>query len=161
MKYVKITALSVLLVAFLSACASFKEPTILETKGVELKKIEGKKITFSVGVKVLNPNWYALKIKKSTVDIYVEDKFMGQVFLEDNLKFKAKKENELNVPLQAVLEDGALLTALRYANAEQVAVRIEGKVKGGVWFFSKRFPVNEKRTVSGKDLRLTMPPKNG
>ena len=110
-----------------------------------------------MAVKVLNPNWFGIKVKPSKVDVYLEDKFMGTVLLDEKLKLKAKKENDLSVPLLAVLEDGAMLTVLRYAKAEKVTVRIAGKVKGGIWIFSKKIPMDEKRTISGKDLRIGLP----
>jgi LEA14-like dessication related protein len=105
----------------------------------------------------MNPNWFGIKIKPSIVDVYMEDQFMGTVLLDEKLKLKAKKENDLAVPLLAVLEDGAMLTVLRYAKAEKVTVRIAGKVKGGIWIFSKKIPMDEKRTISGKDLRIGLP----
>ena len=33
-------------------------------------------------------------------------------------------------------------------------VSIKGKVKGGVWFLSKKIEIDETRQVSGKDLQL-------
>jgi LEA14-like dessication related protein len=146
-----------LVLTLLSSCATFREPEFIGTEGIQLNKIDGKNISFTVAVKIMNPNWFGIKIKPSIVDVYMEDQFMGTVLLDEKLKLKAKKENDLAVPLLAVLEDGAMLTVLRYAKAEKVTVRIAGKVKGGIWIFSKKIPMDEKRTISGKDLRIGLP----
>ena len=116
--------------------------------------IDGKTINFNAGVKVSNPNWFAIKVKRSTVDVYVEEQYMGKVSLEKKVKLKAKRESILQFPLKAELEDGAMFTMLRYASKENVNVRIKGKVKGGVWFFSKKIEIDETRQVSGKELQL-------
>lgn len=142
---------------FLASCTTFREPEFIGSEGIKLNKIEGKNISFTVAFKILNPNWFGIKVKPSKVDVYVEDQFMGTVLLDEKLKLKAKKENDLSIPLLAILEDGAMFTALKYAKAEKVSVRITGKVKGGVWIFSKKIPLDEKRTISGKDLRIGLP----
>jgi LEA14-like dessication related protein len=117
-----------------------------------MDKMDGKEILFTAGVKVNNPNWFGIKIKRSAVDVYIEDQLMGKVQLEKKVKMKARRESTLTLPLKAVLEDGALITMMRYASKENVNVRIKGKVRGGVWIFSKKIEIDEKRQISGKDL---------
>lgn len=124
---------------------------------MKFEKMDGKNISFTAGVKMYNPNWFGVKIKKSHLDVYVEEQYMGKVYLEKKVKLKAKQESSLIFPLLATLEDGAMLTILRYSKAENVSVRFAGKVKGGVWIFSKKMEINETKTISGKDLRLGMP----
>lgn len=149
----KIFIVSLILFLF-SSCASFNVPEFRGTEGVKMDKLDGKKITFSAGVKMFNPNWFAVKIKRSHVDVYVENQYMGKVFLEKKVKLKAKQESTLTFPLTAQLEDGAMFTILKYATKENVNVQIKGRLKGGVWFFSKKMDIDQTRVVSGKDLRL-------
>lgn len=145
--------LALVSVFLVSSCA-LESPEFLGSEGMEGFKIDGKTITFNAGVKVSNPNWFAIKVKRSTVDVYVEEQYMGKVSLEKKVKLKAKRESILQFPLKAELEDGAMFTMLRYASKENVNVRIKGKVKGGVWFFSKKIEIDETRQVSGKELQL-------
>jgi hypothetical protein len=88
------------------------------------------------------------------VEIYVEDQLMGNVFMEKKVKLKAKRESDLVFKLRGELEDGAMITVLKYSRKDNVAVRIKGKVKGGVWIFSKKMEIDETKTVSGKDLKF-------
>lgn len=142
---------SLILLLLLSSCA-VEAPEFIGSDGFKMDKMDGKEILFTAGVKVNNPNWFGIKIKRSVVDVYIEDQLMGKVQLEKKVKMKAKRESTLTLPLKAVLEDGALITMMRYASKENVNVRIKGKVKGGVWIFSKKIEIDEKRQISGKDL---------
>ncbi|MEN9440603.1 MAG: hypothetical protein RLZ33_679 [Bacteroidota bacterium] len=141
-------------VVLLTGCATFQEPEFRGSEGVKMEKMDGQEISLSAGVKVYNPNWYALKIKPSTVEVYLEDQLMGTIKLTKKVKMKGKQETSLSLPLLSTLEDGAMFTALRYATKDQVKVRIKGKVKGGVFFVSKKMDVDETKTISGKDLNL-------
>lgn len=145
---------TVLLGFILTSCANFEEPEFRGSEGMKLEKMEGKKISFTAGVTVYNPNWFGIKIKPSNVEVYIEDQFMGKIYLDKKVKMKAKSESLLSFPLFGELEDGAMITLLRYANAENVRIHIKGKVKGGVFIFSKKFEIDETRTISGKNLKL-------
>lgn len=138
----------------ISSCASFKEPEFRGSEGIKLEKMEGKKIAFTAGIKVFNPNWFGIKIKPSNLDVFLEDQYMGKVYLEKKVKMKAKRESSLSMQLRAELEDGAMITLLKYSNKENVSVHLKGKVKGGIWFFSKKFEIDETKKISGKDLKL-------
>lgn len=143
---------SLLAILLLVGSCAIEAPEFIGSEGFKMEKMDGKEIRFTAGVKVNNPNWFAIKIKKSAVDVYVEDQLMGQVQLEKKVKMKARHESTLTMPLKVILEDGAMITMMRYASKENVNIRIKGKVKGGVWFFSKKIEIDEKRQISGKNL---------
>lgn len=148
----------ILAVLFLAtSCANFKEPDVQRFDGVKLEKMDGKKIAFLVKVVVENENWYALKVKPSTVDVFIEDVFVGKLYLTKKVKIKAKSAGVVELPVRAELEDGALMTLLKYAMKDKVGVHLKGKIKGGVFCFYKRFPVDEKRTVDGSQLNIGNP----
>lgn len=144
--------LSLCIILLLLASCAIEAPEFIGSEGFKMEKMDGKEIRFTAGVKVNNPNWFGIKIKKSAVDVYVEDQLMGQIQLEKKVKMKAKRESTLTMPLKAVLEDGAMITMMRYASKENVNIRIKGKVKGGVWIFSKKIEIDEKRQISGRNL---------
>jgi LEA14-like dessication related protein len=102
---------------------------------------------------VENPNWYALKVKKSNVEVLIENKKMGTVFLDKNIKFKRKSDIEHSIPLRATLEKGALLQLMQYSMKDEIQLNIKGKVRAGIFFFSKTFPVDYKRSISGEELQ--------
>ena len=110
-------------------------------------KIEARNISVTANIKVSNPNWFAIKIKPSDLDAYIENQYMGKIFLEKKVKMHAKSKTVLSLPLRAELADGAMITALKYATKEKVALHVKGKVKAGVWFISKKFDVDETKTI--------------
>jgi len=150
LRYLFLGLLSVLLT---SSCA-IESPEFMGSESMEGFKIDGKTITFNAGIKMSNPNWFAIKIKRSMLDVYIEEQYMGKLSLDKKVKLKAKRESVLQFPLKAELEDGAMFTILRYASKENVNIRFKGKVKGGVWLFSKKIEIDETRQVSGKSLQL-------
>ena len=141
-----------IVVAFFTSC-KVGAPDFRGSEGFKLDSVEGREIYASVTAKIFNPNWFAIKLKKSAVDVYVEEQYMGKIMLDKKLKIKAKRESELKVPLHAHLEEGAMISILRYSTKENVNLRVEGKIKAGVWFFSKKIKVNETHQVEGKSLR--------
>jgi hypothetical protein len=74
------------------------------------------------------------------------------VHLEKKVKMRAKKETMLVAPFVAELEANALMKAMGIAAKGDVQVRLKGKIKGGVFIFSKKIEFDETRTMNGKDL---------
>jgi LEA14-like dessication related protein len=142
------------IVIFLSSCSSFKEPIIKGSDDFQLTQFEGKKISFSLALAIENNNWYALKIKPSNVDLYLEDKLIGKLHLLEKVTIPAKKTTELIVPARIELVDGAMISLFKIISKDQVAVRLNGKVKGGVLFVYKNFSVDEKWNVPTNFLKL-------
>lgn len=140
------------LVTFLNSC-KVGAPDFRGSDGFKMEKIDGREVYAGVTAKVYNPNWFAIKLKKSAVDVYMEDQYMGKIMLDKKLKLKAKRESVLNVALHAHMEEGAMISLLRYSSKEEVNVRVDGKIKAGVWFFTKKIKVNETHKIPGKSLR--------
>ena len=51
----------------LSACSIYKEPEFKELNGYKLTEMDGNNIRFNVDGIISNPNWYEIKIKKSSL----------------------------------------------------------------------------------------------
>ena len=143
-----------LLTIGLSSCVTFKEPEFKSMDGYTFDGIEGNKVKFTVKATVYNPNFYALKVKPSKVNIYADDQLYGVLNLEKMQKMKRKKDTKLEVPLRLDMEDGAMMGMMLLMRKDKVKVKVDGKVKGGVYFISKKFPVSYEQTISPKELGL-------
>ena len=147
--------LSFLIILFITgSCAEFQEPVFKGVEGNHIKKFEGKTIETDLAVRLYNPNNYAVKAKPSDVDVYIDEKQVGTIHLEKKVKLKAKQDTVVVLPLRIDLSNGAMFTLLKNASRENVAVTLKGKVKGGVFIFSKKVDINETRTISGKLLKI-------
>lgn len=142
------------LVTGLSSCVSFKEPEFKSMDGYTFDGMEGKQVKFKLKATVYNPNPYALKVKPSQVSIFAEDKLYGTLKLEKTQKMKRKKDTQLEVPLCFEMADGAMMGLVLLMRKEKINIKIDGKVKGGVYFISKKFPVNYEKSISPKELGL-------
>lgn len=141
-------------VVFLTSCGcfTFHEPEFRGDEKFNIEKVNGKTIEFNASAKVYNGNCFGLKIKPSTVDLYVEGEYMGKVKLNKKVKMKSKRESTLDAQFTATLEEGAMLKAMKYALKDEIKVQLKGNVKGGVFIFSKKFEFNETKTISGANL---------
>lgn len=149
MKYIIVIGI---LLSLTTSC-KFYAPEMRGGESFKLDKMEGNEIRFTAGAKVYNANWFAVKVKKSTLDLYVDGDYMGKVHLLKKVKMKAKKETDLHADFLAELEGNALMKSLGLAMKGDVEVRMTGKIKGGVFIFSKKLDFDETRTVNGRSLR--------
>lgn len=141
-----------LILSLMTSC-TFHEPEMRGEESFKLEKMEGKQVRFTAGAKVYNGNWFAVKVKPSILDLYVDGEYMGKVHLMKKVKMRAKKETDLQADFLAELEGNALMQAMGLALKGDVVVRMTGKIKGGVFIFSKKLDFDESRTVSAKSLR--------
>lgn len=142
-----------LVVSLLMTSCTFHEPEVRGGETFKMEKMEGKEVRFTAGAKVYNGNWFAIKVKKSTLDLYVDGEYMGKVHLLKKVKMKAKQETDLEGAFLAELEGNAMMKALGLAMKGEVVVRMTGKIKGGVFIFSKKLDFDESRTINGSSLR--------
>ena len=149
MKYI----VAIGLVVILMTSCTFHEPEMRGEESFKLEKFEGKEVRFTAGAKVYNGNWFAIKVKPSILDLYIDGEYMGKVHLKKKVKMKAKKETDLQADFVAELEGNALVKAMGLAMKGDVVVRMTGKIKGGVFIFSKKLDFDESRTVNARSLR--------
>lgn len=139
-----------------SSCGifSFDNPEMRGEENIKVSSVKGKTIEFTAEAKVYNPNWYGLKVKPSEMDLYVEGEYMGKVHLDKKVKLKGKRESDLNATFTATLTDGALLKAMKYATKKEIKIQLKGKIKGGVFIFSKKFDFDETKTIPGASFSM-------
>ena len=141
----------------LDSCALYTKPELTKVSGLKFKKMEGRQFQFELETTVNNPNWYAIKLKRSAVDVFVEQATIGRLTLNSTLRYAKKQQSTCTAPLTAQLADGALITLLRYAGKQSVKVSFKGKVRAGVWFFSKKINVDTTFSVAGNQLKIGIP----
>lgn len=152
MRNMKLLIYIFLFVLTLSSCAPFMVPEMKGKEKISVQKLSKEEIKVTISANMLNENWFALKIKPSVLDLYVEDELIGEVKLDEKVKLKRKRETEIDAPLTLILSSGVYAKLLRYAMQKEVKVRIKGKAKGGVFIFSKKFDVDETKAITMPSL---------
>ena len=148
-----LSSIVILSLTLLTSC-TFYEPEFKGGEKIKFQELEGRVIKFTAGGNILNENKFAIKVKPSDLDAYIEGDYIGKVHLDKKIKMKRNQEAFIDAPFTATLEKGALFKAMKYAGRSEIQVRLKGKVRVGVWFIGKKIEVNETRTINGANLKF-------
>ncbi len=105
---------------------------------------------------VHNNTWLPIKIKPSTLEVYVDGKKWGDLYLDEKIRLKSNKNNELNTLVHVKFEDGLMAKLFIYRFKESAQLQLRGKVKTGLLFIPIKLPVNYTKTFSPKNLNLNL-----
>lgn len=138
----------------LTSCFDYKD---VEFKGMQDFGIEDRtdnNITVRVDLKVNNPNNYGIKVKKSTLDVYLNKKYVGKTKMKKSIKLKKNSEGVYPLYLKTSGRDlmksamGSIGSLLR----GKVNLGIKGDVKASVYGVGKKFPVEMEESVNLKGM---------
>ncbi len=139
---------------FLQGCFEYEDVEFKGVKNVSLVERTEKILKIQVDVLVDNPNKFNIKVKKSTLDIYLNDKYVGKTTLDDKIVLKKKSEEiyavVLNADAKSILK--AAMGSLGGFLKGTVDIRIKGKVKGSVYGISKSVDVDMTEQVNLKEF---------
>lgn len=139
------------IVVLLASC-SFQQPVFKKYEGFDMGKMDTKTVSFTVKASIYNPNWYALKVKPSSLEISTSDSKLGVLHLDKKIKMKGRKETSLVVPMHIDLEKGIMMKLMSFSLKDSVKINLKGDVRGGVFCVTKKIPMEFSRSVSPKDL---------
>jgi LEA14-like dessication related protein len=139
-------------VLLVSSCA-VTAPEIRGGESFNIEQIEGNKVNLNVGANIYNGNWFGIRVKPSNLNLFLNDDFLGTVRLDKKVKLKRKSETAIDANLTAILENGAIGKAMRSALGGGLNVRMKGRVKAGVFIFSKKIDFDETKKIDASELR--------
>lgn len=136
----------------LSSCSFYKEVEVLEIVDIEVTEFKPDLIEAKVIVKAHNPNWYAVTLTQSDIDVFVNKKEMGKVNLVEKVKLKSKTTDTKTLLLRGTpkaAEDflGNLL-GLLFQNS--VEFQAKGFVTGKALLIKRDVPVDLTEAVQLK-----------
>ena len=135
-----------------TSCAPFELPEFISYEGFKMGKMDAKQVSFSLSIKLKNPNSYALKVKKSSLSLSIDAGKIGILNLEKTIKLPRKKETIVEIPMNLSLEKGALMRMLTFSMQDSIRLNLEGDLLGGALFFTKKFPLSFSKSISPKAL---------
>jgi LEA14-like dessication related protein len=144
--------LLLLSVILFSSCV--EEPEFKGFSNFKLGSYNNNILTFNVDLKVDNPNKFGIKVKKSYLDVYIGDSYIGKGKLTKVIKVKRKRESNLTIPVELALEKGAMFQLMRIASSKKATIRVEGIVRGSAMGIPKRVKVDKSKDVNIKDLGI-------
>jgi len=150
MALLKIGLITLFSIFFLTSCFDYED---VEFKGVQNFGLEGRSggnITVRIDLNVNNPNNYNIKIKKSSLDVFVNGSKVGKTKMKNNIVLKKNQQDvyplyltfsEKELKSSALASIGSLLTG-------RMKVRIKGNIKAKVYGIGKKFPIDVEEPVN-------------
>lgn len=139
-------------ILILLASCGFQQPVFKKYEGFDMGKMDTKTISFTVKASIYNPNWYALKVKPSSLEISTSDGKIGVIHLDEKIKMKGRKETSIVAPMHIDLEKGIMMKLMSFGLKDSVKINLKGDVRGGILFITKKIPMEFSRSISPKDL---------
>lgn len=136
-----------LLLFTLSSCIQFEQVKFLGISNVSNVKKDGKAIDLDLDFRMDNPNTYAIKVKPSRLDVYLNDSKMGIIHLNEKVKLKKKSEGIYTAKLTLELDGFNVLALAKSALTGKVELNFKGKIKAGNGLITKSFDVDEKKSL--------------
>ena len=93
-----------------------------------------------------------MKVKKSSLSLSIDAGKIGILNLEKAIKLPRKKETIVEIPMNLSLEKGALMRMLTFSMKDSIKLNLEGDLRGGALFFTKKFPLSFSKSISPKAL---------
>ena len=145
------------LFCLITSCASFEDPVeVISYDGSKLENLSMEEAAIRVVGTVHNNTWLPIKIKPSTLEVYVDGKKWGDLYSDEKIRLKSNKNNELNTLVHVKFEDGLMAKLFIYRFKESAQLQLRGKVKTGLLFIPIKLPVNYTKTISPKNLNLNL-----
>jgi LEA14-like dessication related protein len=151
MKKIQLALLLITAVLF-SSC--IEEPEFKGFSNFKLDTYDNNVLLFNVDLLVNNPNKFGIKVKKSFLDVFLGESYIGKGKLTKAIKVKRKRESNLTIPVELKLEKGAMFKLMRLATAKKATLRVEGIVRGSAMGIPKRVKVNKTKEINIKDLGI-------
>ncbi len=123
------------------SCSTPKALEYREFKNFSVEKLGFSSSTVKMDIVYYNPNNYGLQLKKTDLDIFINDVYMGHTSQE--FQVTIPKSQEFSVPLKIDVDmknlfKNGLTTMLK----NEVAVKVSGSIKVGKANVFISFPVN-------------------
>jgi LEA14-like dessication related protein len=138
----------------LQGCFDYQDVDFKGVKNVSLLERTEDKLKIQVDVLVDNPNTFNIKVKKSTLDIYLNGKYVGKTSLDDKIVLKKNKEDVYFVVLNANTREimKAAMGSIGGLLKGEATIGLKGKVKGSVYGITKSVDIDMAEKINLKDF---------
>ena len=129
------------IIVFMTSC---REPKALEYR--DFKNLSSDKLGFSssifnIDLVYYNPNNFGLDLKKTNLDIYIDNNYLGHT--EQDYQIHIPKKGEFTLPVKIDVDmKNAYKNALPALFGKEVLLKVTGKIKLGKANVYKTFDVN-------------------
>lgn len=132
----------------LVSCKSLEEPVeMVSFDGTQIEQFSGQLVKFKANFHIQNNLWIPVKMKPGSFEVFVDQQKIGNLFIDEPIKIRGRRESELTVPLRLIPEPGFMTTAYKAVKKPLATVKISGYPKAGALFIYKTFPVSKETQI--------------
>ena len=118
-------------------------------KGYKFVSASTESISMKIAFEVKNPSGFNIKVKPVNLDLYLDDKLVGDLKIDEKVKIKKRSDGIYEMPVTAFFDKGLPLSTIMKG---RVTAKIDGKIKAKVFIIGKKYEVNETMPISLGDL---------
>lgn len=150
------TSLYLFLLVFITSCAAYKDVELIGVNNYALGDLAKETVDLTVKMEVNNPNGYNIRIKKTTLDLFLEGKEVGKAKMQGDIVLKKKTQQEYEFTIRANYKElsGAILKSIgSLFGKNEITLGLKGKVKAKAFgIVGKKFDLDVKEKVNLNDL---------
>ena len=125
----------------LPSCRTPKDLVFKEVRNIKLETVQFSSTTLTADVEYYNPNNFSLELRRTDVDVFINDQLLGHTTQE--IQLKIPRRNSFVVPVSLAVDMKNLLkNGIIALFNKEVTIRVLGKVKLGKAGVFKSFPVD-------------------
>ena len=150
MALLRIGLITLFSIVFLTSCFDYEEVEFKGVKNIGLEGRSGGNITVRIDMKVNNPNNYNIKIKKSSLDVFVNGSKVGKTKMKNDVVLKKNRQDVYSMYLTLGEKElkGSALSSIGSLLTGSMKVRIKGDIKAKVYGVGKKFPIDVEEPVN-------------
>ena len=135
-------------IAFFGSC-KLREVQFKGIKGYEFVTASTESISMKIAFEVDNPSAFNIKVKPANLDLYLDNKRVGDLKIDEKVKIKKRSEGVYEMPVTAFFDKGLPLSTIMKG---RVTAKIDGKIKAKIFIIGKKYEVSESMPISLSDL---------
>ncbi len=145
-----------ILILSISSCSIYEEVEMLGVEGYSFQKMEDNQSQASIVFKINNPNFYSIKLKKSSFEVFLDDKKLGDAVMADEVVILKKTEGDYTLNLllnDKDLRNAAMPLLAKALFKKNIKLTVKGKAKCKVFgVLGKKMDINESKTLNLSEL---------
>ena len=149
--------LNIAFFALLFSSCNVQDVEMVNVNSYKVAKSSDDKIKLILNIRIDNPNTFNIKVKKTDLNLFVNGTDAGKINLEDKLIILKKTETDYDFVLtadQKQVSRAVVQAGIGIALTGKVNINVKGWIKGKVFGIGKKIDIDEKQSLSVKDLGL-------
>lgn len=131
------------------SCGSFEDIEIGEPNEVKVRGFEENLLVVDVSLPVSNPTLHSIILQDVDMRVYLNDKYIGKLMLDDKVKIKPKSSEVYHLPVKVRMANvlGTAFIMMNLKKGSNPSVRFEGEVKAKSMLIKKTIHVDETKDI--------------